>query len=509
MATIMSKIDYLLDRITMYHLVLYVLIGQIGVAVILAFFSLLPFSPVALLISTFFLLAMCWATNTVLERIFAIPANLESSAITALILALIIDPVRTASDFEFLGWAAILAISSKYILSINNKHIFNPAAIAVIITSYCIQESASWWIGTQNMLPVVIISGYLVVRKISQEDMVISFLITAFALMIWSKIQRNSDILVGAKQLLVESPLLFFASIMLTEPLTEPPTKNLRRIFGIIIGIFIVPQFHIGTFYFTPELALVIGNIFAYLVSSKQRVALILKRKNVATPYLIDFEFIPTQRLSFNPGQYIECTLGHSKQDNRGNRRYLTIASSPTENIIHLGVRFYEKGSSFKRAMYTMDSRTQVMATQIAGDFTLPSSPNQKLVFIAGGIGITPFRSMVKYISDTNQKRDITLMYANKNVKDILYVDVWEEASRKFGMKAFYTLTDTRSIPPNWRGYRGRINEQMILYSIPDFSEHIYYLSGPPDMVKGFEQALKNIGVKSNHIKKDFFPGRV
>jgi glycine betaine catabolism B len=505
----MTRLDYILDRTTMYRLVLYVLIGLIGIAAILSFFSLLAFSPLYLLISTLFLIAVCWATNTILEWIFDIPANAESTLITALILALIIDPVRTGNDFEFLGWVAILAISSKYILAINNKHIFNPAAIAVVITSYAIGQSASWWVGTQYMLPAVIIGGYLIIRKVRQEDMIIIFIVTTLLFMSISRWLQGNDITQMIRFLIVDSPLLFFASVMLTEPLTEPPSKALRRIYGILTGILIIPQFHIMNIYFTPELALVVSNIFAYLVSSKQRIALTLRRLIEANPYMIDFEFIPSQQLVFTPGQYMECTLGHPRPDNRGNRRYLTIASSPTENIVHLGVRFYDNGSTFKKALYTMDPGDKMMATQIAGDFTLPSNPDQKLVFIAGGIGITPFRSMIKYMVDTGQPRDAILLYANKRANDILYADVWDEAYQKLGIRIYYTLTDSSAVPPNWRGFRGRIDERMIARAVPDYEERTYYISGPPDMVKSYEQALKNMGVKVGQIKKDFFPGLV
>src|SRR6266567_7650771 len=153
----LTRIDDLLDRITMYRLVLYVLIGLLVLAEILSFVHLLPFSPLSLLISTVFLVVICWAANTILASIFAIPTNVESAYITALILALIIDPAKSPNDLLFLGWAAILATSSKYILSLHNKHIFNPAAIAVVITSFRSEEHTSWWVGTASMLPVVLL----------------------------------------------------------------------------------------------------------------------------------------------------------------------------------------------------------------------------------------------------------------------------------------------------------------------------------------------------------------
>ena len=505
----MTLIDYVLDRITMYRLVLYVLIGLLGMAAILAYFKLLPFSPLSLLASTLFLVIMCWAMNAILAHVFEVPTNIESAYITALILALIINPAQSPSDIQFLGWAAILAMSSKYILALYKKHVFNPAAIAVVITSFVPGDSASWWIGTASMLPVVLLGGWLVVRKLRQEDMLWSFCVAALmSVCIMTFVQRRT-VFTELNQLFVRSPLFFFASIMLTEPLTAPPTKILRRLYAVLTGILFIPQIHIGSIYSTPELVLIVGNVFSYIVSPKQKILLKLRRKIRMAPDIVDFVFKPSQKLAFLPGQYMEFTLAHPHPDSRGNRRYFTLASSPTEDTVHLGVRFYQHSSSFKKALYRMDASTQIVGAQIAGDFTLPSNSKQKLVFIAGGIGITPFRSMLKYLLDVRERRDIVLFYANRAAHEIVYKDVLSTAQAKLGIKTFFTLTDTAAIPRNWPGLVGRISEQMILQAVPDYQERIFYLSGPPDMVRGYEHVLKNMQVKNDHIKKDFFPGLV
>ncbi|BCL80557.1 NQR2_RnfD_RnfE and FNR_like domain-containing protein [Ktedonobacteria bacterium brp13] len=505
----MAKIDYILDRITMYRVVLYLLIGLIGVATILAAFKVLAFSPLALLASTAFLIIICWAMNTILAFMLNVPANVESVYITALILALIIDPAQSVGAFLFLGWAAILAMSSKYILALRKKHIFNPAAIAVVITAFVLNQSASWWVGTVSMLPFVLIGGLLVARKLRQEDMVLSFCAAVIVGIALITLVQGRSVTTALYQVVVQSPLFFFAFIMLTEPLTAPPTKNLRRVYGALIGLLFMPQVHLGSIYSTPELALVLGNVFSYLVSPKQKVVLTLNRKIKMGHNVFDFVFRPSQKLTYRPGQYMEFTLAHPHADSRGNRRYFTLASSPTENFVHLGIRFYDQGSSFKQAMFQMNGKTQFVAAQIAGDFTLPTDPTQKLVFIAGGIGITPFRSMLKYLLDTQQRRDIVMFYANRRADEIVYKDVLSEVQAKLGIRTFYTLTDTAAVPRNWSAFVGRIQEQMLLDVLPDYLERTYYLSGPPDMVRAYEQVLKNLQVRHEQIKKDFFPGLV
>ncbi len=493
----------------MYRLVLYVLIGFIGIAAILAYFTLLPFSPLWLLASTLFLVVMCWAANTMFAYVFKAPTNIESGPITALILALIITPSQSFTSFQFLGWAAILAMASKYILALNKKHLFNPAAIAVVITLFAVGQSASWWVGTASMLPAVLVGGFLIARKIRQEDMVWYFCGTVLVLTGLFAIVQRQSLFSELQAIAVQSPLFFFALIMLTEPLTVPPTKLLRRVYAILVGVLFLPQVHLGTVYSTPEIALVVGNVFSYIVSPKQKVLLKLRKKIRMSPYIFDFVFKPSQKLAFLPGQYMEFTLAHDRPDSRGNRRYFTLASSPTENDVHVGVRFYEEGSSFKHAMYRIDNSGEIVAAQIAGDFTLPSDLKQKLVFIAGGIGITPFRSMLKYLLDKQQRRDIVLFYTNRSADEIVYTDILNAAFTKLGVKIFYTLTDETAIPRNWSGFVGRLDERMLMQAVPDYKERVYYLSGPPEMVNAYESVLKNMGVGNQQIKKDFFPGLV
>ncbi|HZS77367.1 MAG TPA: oxidoreductase [Ktedonobacteraceae bacterium] len=504
-----ARIDDFLDRITMYRLVLYILIIYIACAAVLSYFGLLPFSPGALLLSTAFLVLMCWATNTLIAYILAVPTNIESTYITALILALIISPIATSNDFLFLGWATILAISSKYVLSLYNKHIFNPAAVAIVITSFALGESASWWVGTASMLPVILLGGLLVIRKLRQGEILTFFLMTSLFTVCVVSLLQGLPLLKELQQLVIMSPLFFFATIMFTEPLTAPPTQKLRYIYAGIVGIFFVPQIHVGSIYSTPELALVVGNLYSYAVSPKHKVILKLKRKKKIAFSMMDFAFQPSHKLAFVPGQYLEVTLAHAKPDSRGNRRYFTIASSPTENELHLGVRFYPKSSTFKQALYRIDNRSKILAGQIAGDFTLPPDPRQKLVFIAGGIGITPFRSMLKYLIDTNQYRDIVLLYANRTLDEIAYKDILSEAQTKLGIKVYCTLTDTKAIPGNWPGFRGRIDADMIATAVPDYRQRTFYLSGSLGMVRACEYYLRNLGVELDQIKKDFFPGLV
>ncbi|TSC85086.1 MAG: hypothetical protein G01um101413_470 [Parcubacteria group bacterium Gr01-1014_13] len=499
-------IDNFLNRITMYRLVLYYVLALWLAALFLSFFRLLPYTPIALAVSGIFIVCVCLVVNAIFARVFGAPSNIESVYTTGLILTLIIAPVRSVNGLVFLGFAAFLAMASKYIIAINKKHIFNPTAVAVALTAIISGQSANWWVGNLYMLPFVFVGGLLMVRKLRRFDLVLSFIIFSAATILGYFFLKQSNLLMISKEILFSSPLIFFACVMLTEPMTTPPTKKLRILYGALTGVLFAPFIHIGYVYSTPELALLAGNIFSYIISPKYKLILELKEKLMIAPDVYDFVFQSDKKLVFKPGQYLEWTLEHDHQDTRGMRRYFTIASSPTEPEIRTGIKFYPHSSSFKKSILTLNHGDKIVASQLAGDFVLPKDKNKKLVFIAGGIGITPFRSMVKYLLDTKEKRNIILLYSNYTPADIAYRDLFDQGERELGIKTIYTISST-PYPADWQGERGMVDDKMIMRTVPDFKERTFYLSGSNNMVVAFEQILRKIGVPKQQIKKDFFPG--
>jgi len=194
---------------------------------------------------------------------------------------------------------------------------------------------------------------------------------------------------------LIHTSILFFAFVMLTEPLTTPPTRARRIAYGALIGVLFAPGIHFGTIHSTPELALIVGNIFSYAISPKRKYILKLKSVQKFGADIYDFIFTADRKISFKPGQYMEWTLPATNPpaDTRGNRRYFTIASSPTELELHLGIRYYEPSSTFKKKLLALRSGDEfivsgtsdqsgkpsdnetIIAGQLSGDFTLPNDP--------------------------------------------------------------------------------------------------------------------------------------
>jgi ferredoxin-NADP reductase len=264
---------------------------------------------------------------------------------------------------------------------------------------------------------------------------------------------------------------------------------------------------HVASVFLTPELAILIGNLLSFIVSPKSHLLLRLKERNRIAPDTYEFVFPAPARFNFLPGQYMEWTLGHHHPDDRGNRRYFTLASAPTEHTIRLAIKFNKDSSTFKRALLASNRDIVLTASQLAGDFTLPDDPRQKCVFIAGGIGVTPFRSMIKYLLDRRQRRPITLFYAARSADEFVYRDVFDRAWQELGIRTVYTVTDNRNLPANWTGKVGRITPELIRATVPDYRNCLFYISGPRSMVDSFKDSIHGLGADGLQIRTDYFAG--
>ena len=500
-------IDNVIDGTNMYRLLLYYLGGLIAAAIVLSSFKALNYNPWSLAASTAILVGACWIINKVFAYIFDAPINPESSLITGLILALIITPNISGLNILFLLAAPGLAMASKYLLTIRNKHIFNPAAVAVALTAFGPRQTASWWVGTAAMLPFVIIGGIFITRKIRRERMIITFFAATTASTIFYAIISKASVITSLKDMVLSSAIFFLGFVMLTEPATSPPTAIKQTWYAAIVGFLLPPQVHILSYYSSPEIALVNGNVFSYLVSPKTKLFPILQRKYRIAANAADFIFSPGLKFAYQPGQYMEWTMQHTKTDSRGSRRYFTIASSPTEPDLRIGIKFSDKSSSFKEALLGADKDTLIVASQLAGDFVMPKDSSKKLVFIAGGIGITPFRSMIKYLVDKNDRRSVTLLYSARTEEDLAYRDVFEQARDRLGLNTIYTITDNNAKISDPHARAGFVNGDLITRNVPGYLDSIFYISGTHAMVVAMQDMLADLGVPHHQIKVDYFPG--
>ena len=146
-----------------------------------------------------------------------------------------------------------------------------------------------------------------------------------------------------------------------------------------------------------------------------------------------------------------------------------------------------------------------IVASQLAGEFIMPHDVSQKLVFIAGGIGVTPFRSMIADLITRREKRDVVMLYANRKAEDVAYKEVFDQAERELGIKTVYALSDE---PNPVRGmYPGSLTSDLVMTAVPDYHERTFYISGPHAMVDAFQTTLRGMSIPPSRIKVDFFPG--
>ena len=506
-------IDSFLNRFTMYRLLLYYLSAILGFAFIMSLFGAVPVKPLAILSTTAIYLIVCYGANWLLSRLFAVHSNPESSLITALILALISGPVSVASDPQKAGifaLAGLFAIASKYLIAIRKQHIFNPAAFGIFVSDLVFHLYSSWWVGNIVLLPLVVLGGILVLRKISRFRFIAVFLVAFVAFLLALSVIQGLPFAMALQNVLfvfLHTHIIFFAVVMLTEPLTSPKRFSQQAIYTTVVAFVVQPQLTIGGMNFTPEEALLIGNLLSFLLNPSFKLSLKLKERREIGSGIIAFSFDCPRGFNYRTGQYMEWRLPKNGMDNRGNRRYFSIASSPTEPELMIAARFYPRSSTYKQSMSSMGSGDPIVAAELSGDFVLPVDPTIPLVFIAGGIGITPFRSMIKFLVDTRQRRDVILIYSNYAEDEIVFRDVFDAAEKRSGLKVVYTLTDPARVSESWTGKVGFVDAKMIAEVVPDLKSRRFFVSGSPAMVDTMKSVLRTVGVPRVHIRSDYFPG--
>ena len=200
------------------------------------------------------------------------------------------------------------------------------------------------------------------------------------------------------------------------------------------------------------------------------------------------------------PGQYIITELDANDTEN-GNTRPLSIASSPTEKFLLFSTKISE--SPFKKKFNELKICDKVKLKGPVGIFVL-SETAKNIIFLGGGIGITPFRSMIKYATDKKLPIKLTLVYSNRTSDEICYKSEWPLMEKQNpNLKVVYTITDE----PGWTGRKERIGEQMIKEFSNDLGNTLFYICGPPAMVDGLSQLLKSMNVPQANIKIEKFDG--
>ncbi len=222
-----------------------------------------------------------------------------------------------------------------------------------------------------------------------------------------------------------------------------------------------------------------------------------LVKKIEETSDVVSFIFEPEEAFSWVPGQYLKYKLEDPEADDRGVTRYFTIASAPVEGHIQITTRVFEKSSTFKKGLQGMEVGGKIEADGPRGSFIYPDLENNitldlEVIFIAGGIGVTPFRSILVNLDSKYLNPKITLLYANRDNSQIPFKDLFDQFSHKNdGLKIIYQ--------------EGPITPEVLQPLLNP--EVVYYVSGPEPMVENIVKMLEDQDIMKSKIKTDFFPG--
>jgi len=229
-------------------------------------------------------------------------------------------------------------------------------------------------------------------------------------------------------------------------------------------------------------------------------------RKEVAEGTMA-FWFEKPSGWTFRPGQYLDMTLlDPPESDAEGNVRSFSIASAPHEETLMVATRM--RDTAFKRVLRTMPFGTAVKIEGPAGDFIFQNDITRTAVFLAGGIGITPFRSIVHWAAKEKSPSRIVLFYSNRRPEDAPFLADLQNLARdnpKFKLIASMTEME-KSLRP-WNGETGLINQDMLVRHLIGAEAPIYYIAGPPAMVKALHGALNKAGIDDNDIRAEEFAG--
>ena len=228
------------------------------------------------------------------------------------------------------------------------------------------------------------------------------------------------------------------------------------------------------------------------------------KREVAKGTLLVTFDLLGHE-VDFDPGQYFFVTLPDvGYQDEKGLRRHITVVTSPNERGV-LGLCTRIRETAFKRSLVELPVGAEVDVEEPKGKFVLPKETDKPFVFIAGGIGITVFRSMLRYIAEEGLPHRVTLVYSNRDRESTAFLD--ELSALEAGnpnLRVVLTMTEDSS----WEGETRRVDADLLRDHLDDeLGAFTYLIAGPPGMVEGMEKMLRDAGVPEEQIRPERFSG--
>jgi ferredoxin-NADP reductase len=219
------------------------------------------------------------------------------------------------------------------------------------------------------------------------------------------------------------------------------------------------------------------------------------------------FQFEKPKDFVFKAGQYIDLSLsGFQPGQSNGLTHTFSIASSPSDEELLVTTRM--RSTVFKQALSTLPIGTEVRIEGPMGSFSVHKNTARPAVFLAGGIGIAPFLSMLSYATGEKLRHPIFLFYANRYLEDAAFMNALcklERANPRFRFIPTFTRMDKNY--RGWKGETGHISSEMLVTQIGILRGPIYYIAGPPTMVAATRRTLGEVGVDEDDIRTEEFAG--
>ncbi|HEY7792896.1 MAG TPA: FAD-dependent oxidoreductase [Gaiellaceae bacterium] len=231
--------------------------------------------------------------------------------------------------------------------------------------------------------------------------------------------------------------------------------------------------------------------------------ATVAEKREVARGTLL-VRFAVEDYPDYRPGAYFWVELPErGDNDEKGLRRHISLVTSPTEaGVVGLATRL--RDTAFKRTLAALAVGDEVQVEEPKGSFLLPEDTSVDYVFVAGGIGITVFRSMLRYIADTGAPYRVTLVYSNRDRASAAFLDELEELEQRIeGLRVILTMTDE----PEWEGETRRLDADVLADVLGGLEDRTFLVAGPPPMAEGVAESLRAAGLPEDRVLSDKFSG--
>lgn len=502
-----AQLDTALGKVTQYRLILLVLAALAIYSLLLNVLGWLTFGLPQMLVHLALCVGLSYLSNRAFAAVFRLQPHSESALITGLLLYFLFWPTFAPLDIAGVALACVLANAAKYLLAWRGRHIFNPAAAGAFLAGLTGLNIATWWAATPAMLWLLVPGVLLVVYRTGKWLLAGTFTVVAASVVTWQLMDAGLSPAEGLWQALAQRPVLFFVGFMLTEPLTLPPRRWQQMVLAAVVGLAFVTHYNFGLFATSPEAALLLGNLLAFLAGQRGAVRLRFTGSRPLTPSATEFSFHALRPLRFKAGQYVELDLPHKGRDGKGRRRVFSLSNPPGSSRITIGVETAPPVSAAKQALLSVEPGQVITATAVGGDFVPPRDPAAPVLLIAAGIGITPFLSHLA--SRQESDGDTAVLYLARSASELAYAgELGALGIRVVALTAdgsappSFMEDATRVLPEN--GTR-RLDGSALKALFPDIAERHVYVSGSPRSVSTLRAAAREAGARRVH--KDVFAG--